>query len=213
MTVPIQDRPTDTLREQVIDQLIMNYAHGVISEAAFERRLGIAMESQDNQEIIDQIKDLEMKVDDDFIKSKRANLGINHASAPVEEEERLTSILGSSERSGRWQVPKRIKVYSLLGGTNLDFTDAEFFHPNVTIDVTCILGNETIYVPENVNVVSKAFSVMGSVENSAPSISTRNAPTITIEGTVIMGGIEVTVKRTIKEKFQAFAENFKQMLQ
>ena len=213
MTVAIQDRPTDSLREEVIDQLIMNYAHGVISEAAFERRLNTAMESKDNQEIIDQIKDLEMKVDDKFVDSKRANLGINHASAPVEEEEKLTSILGNSERSGRWQVPKRIKVFSLLGGTNLDFTDAEFFHPKVTIEVTSILGSETIYVPENVNVVSKAFSVMGGIENSAPSINTRNAPTIIIEGTVVMSNISVKVKRTIKEKFQAFAENFKQMLQ
>lgn len=213
MSVPIADRPTDSLREEVIDQLIMNYAHGVISEAAFERRLNTAMESQDNQEIFDQVKDLDLKVDEKFVKSKKVNMGFNHAAEPVEEEDKISTILGSNDRSGRWQVPKKLKLYSFLGGNNIDFTDAEFCHPTCTIDITCILGGEEILVPEGVNVVSKAFAVLGSIENSAPSNGDRNAPTIVIEGTVVLGSVEIKVKRTMKEKLQSFANSFKQMLQ
>lgn len=213
MPVPIEDRPTDSVREEVIDQLIMNYAHGEISEAAFERRLSIATESQDNLEIAEQAKDLELKVDDKYVNSKKAKMSVNHSAEPVQNEDKILNVLGSNDRSGLWRVPKRIKLFSMLGGSNLDFTDAEFCHPTVTIDVTCILGSENIYVPEGVNVVSKAFAVLGSIENSTPSTPDRNAPTIIIEGTVVLGNIEIKVKRTMKEKFQAFANSFKQMLQ
>ena len=46
MAVILEDRPIETLREEVIDTLIYNYSHGVISNEAFERRLDQAMASQ-----------------------------------------------------------------------------------------------------------------------------------------------------------------------
>ncbi len=213
MTIPVEDRPIEALREEVVDRLVMNYAHGMISEEAFERRLNIAMDSQDNREVADQAKDLELEVDQEFVKSKQASLGVKHASVPLEEEESIFNILSRSDRSGRWQVPKQLKLFSLLAGSNLDFSDAEFYCPQVTIDVTCILSNETIYVPENVNVVSRAFALLGSIENSTHSVSNKNAPTIILEGFVLFGSIKIKVKRSIKEKFQAFAKNLKQLLQ
>ena len=38
MSVAIQDRPIESVRQEVIDQLIMNYSHGEISLEAFESR-------------------------------------------------------------------------------------------------------------------------------------------------------------------------------
>ncbi len=38
MAVNIEDRPINKVREEVIDQLIMNYSHGELSHEAFERR-------------------------------------------------------------------------------------------------------------------------------------------------------------------------------
>ena len=45
MTVILEDRPIEQVREETIDQLIFNYSHGVISAEAFERRLDQAMNS------------------------------------------------------------------------------------------------------------------------------------------------------------------------
>ena len=45
MSVKVEDRPIEQVREQVIDQLIYNYSHGVISVDAFERRLDNAMDA------------------------------------------------------------------------------------------------------------------------------------------------------------------------
>jgi hypothetical protein len=210
--VKIEDRPIAALREEVIDQLIMNYAHGVISEQAFERRLNIATDSDDHELIAKQVEDLEMKVDQSYVTSKKTGLGINHASKPAVEEESITTIFSGNSRSGRWQVPKKLKLFTLFGGVDIDFTDAEFYHPTVTLDVFCLFGGNDIYVPENVNIVTKAFAIFGGVDNSAPCTADKNAPTVIIEGIVLFGGIDIKIKRTMKERFQAFAENLKQML-
>lgn len=96
-----------------------------------------------------------------------------------------------------------------MGGADIDFSDAIFTSSNVTIKALCVMGGIDIKVPENVNVVTKAFCFMGGLDNKAPSIANRQAPTITIEGFVMMGGVDVGLKRTIKEKFVAFANQMK----
>jgi hypothetical protein len=45
MPVTPNDRPIETLREETIDQLIMNYGHGKLSREAFERRLDEALDT------------------------------------------------------------------------------------------------------------------------------------------------------------------------
>ena len=117
--------------------------------------------------------------------------------------------MGGSDRSGFWTVPKKLNIISIMGGSTIDFTDAQFGTANVTINSIAIMGGDTIYVPENVNVVCKVFCLMGGMTNRAPSIADRNAPTITITGFALFGGSTIEIKRTIKEKFMAFANQMR----
>ena len=59
--VKVEDRPFDQVRQEAIDQLIMNYSHGVISAEAFERRLDVASDATSFQELIDVVSDLSLK--------------------------------------------------------------------------------------------------------------------------------------------------------
>ena len=45
MSVKFEDRPLEKVREETIDQLVMNYGHGELSSEAFERRLDAAMDA------------------------------------------------------------------------------------------------------------------------------------------------------------------------
>ena len=213
MPVNLKDRPTDAVREEVIDQLILNYSHGRLSEAAFERRLDQAMDSQENEEIAALAEDLELITDPKYADLKKSDFGVKYTSNPAADGDYLVSIFGGSSRSGRWSVAKEISSLSIFGGADIDFTDAEFFHKDVSIKVLCIFGGDDIYIPPNVNVVSKVFCIFGGVNNKAPSIADRNAPTITLEGLVIFGGVDIKIKTTIKEKFVTFADNLKRMLE
>ena len=209
MSVKLEDRPIEQVREEVIDKLIVNYSHGVISSDAFERRLDDAMKSESNEALVALIADLTMDADPKYESTKEQQFTPNYGPSSYEDELKLNCVLGSVERSGQWQVPKRIKLFNLLGSATLDFSDAIFCHQHVTIEINSILAGEDIYIPENVNVVCKTFGIGSSLENTAPSIASRQAPTITIEGRSILSSLEVKIKRTMKEKILAFAEQVK----
>ena len=209
MSVKIEDRPIEQVREQVIDQLIYNYSHGVISAEAFERRLDSAMEATENTVLLD----LTLTTDTQYSAQKQMQFAPNYSAQQADEENlTLRSILGSSERSGQWVVPKDIYIQNYMGSIVLDFTDAIFAHQHVTVHVNCIFGSEEIYVPEHVNVVSKMFCILGSFENKTVSLNKRQGPTINLEGKTVLGSVEVKVKRTIKEKFVSFANDLKAQL-
>jgi len=209
--VKLEDRPLEQVREEVIDKLIYNYSRGVISAEAFERRLDQAMASEVHQDIVDLAKDLPMQADSSFKQQKDASFSVNYAHNSSAEKLKLKTILSHNERSGRWQVPSEISSMNILGSSVLDFSDAEFTHQNVIVNLDCVLGSSIIYIPEGVNVVCEAFCFMGSIENKAPSISNRQSPTIVLKGNMWLGSVEIKIRRTIKEKFVSFANELKAM--
>ena len=212
MSVILEDRPIEQVREEVIDALIFNYSHGVISAEAFERRLDKAMESTNHQEIMALKADLTLEADEKYSAQKQSDLNINYAHANTINELNLNNILSSNGRSGNWQVPSEINVLDVLGSTTLDFSDAVFHSQTVNVNLNCVLGSVTLYIPQGVNVICEAFCILGSIENKAPSIANRQAPTIHVKGKVWLGSVEVEIKRTMKEKFLSFANELKTML-
>jgi hypothetical protein len=211
MSVKLEDRPIEQVKEEVVDVLIHNYSHGIISNEAFERRLDAVIASSSHQEMMDQIADLSAAPDETLKQHKEQQFSVNYSQGPTEEKETLVNILGETDRSGVWTVPKEIKLFTLLGGSTLDFTNARFTGPNVTVKVISILGSDKIYVPENVNVLSRAFCILGSATNKAPSVASIHAPTITIEGVVLLSEISIKIRTTMKENFVAFANQMKAM--
>jgi hypothetical protein len=213
MPVKLEDRPIERVKEEVIDVLIHNYSHGIISSDAFERRLDAIIGTSSHQEMVDQIQDLDAAPDDTLKKQKEQQFSVNYSQAPAEDKETLINILGDTDRSGVWTVSKEIRLFTLLGGSTLDFTDARFTSPYVTVKVFSLLGSDKIFVPENVNVLSKAFCILGTSKNKAPSVASIHAPTITIEGIIILSEISIKLKTTMKESFVAFANKMKTMFE
>ena len=212
MPVIPQDRPIDTLREEITDQLVMNYSHGELSLEAFERRLDEAMATTDHDVLLELVADLDLKVDQQFTDNKNDQLGINYVPGNTEDVEQIIQIFSGNGRSGNWRLPKQIQIYSVFSGCEIDLTDAEFSQPEVHIQVFSLFSGESIYVPEGVNVKSNVFSIFAGVDNSVMSSSIPGAPTIIIEGVSLFSGINIEVKRTMKEKFVEFADKFKSLL-
>ena len=210
MSVTLEDRPIEQVREETVDKLIVNYSHAIISAEAFERRLDQAMATNLHQELIDLVKDLPIEVDSSYDAKKERSFTPNYDANKSNDEDKLISILGSNVRQGQWVVPKKITVIDVVGSAKIDFTDAVFQHQQVEINVINVLGSLDIFVPEDVNVTSKMFNIIGSAENRAPSMAGRQAPQITITGWSVLGSLEVSVKQTMKEKLVAFANNMRE---
>ena len=213
MSVILEDRPTETVRSEVIDQLIMNYSHGELSYDAFERRLDQAMELHGNKALVALTVDLPLAVDKAFVESKKQDLAPNFVQGEAEEVEYMINIFSGSNRGGAWKVPKEIRVFSLFSGCDIDLTHAQFSQGELRIKIFSLFSGNDIYVPENVNVVSKAFCIFAGVDNDTNTQVNLNiaTPTIIIEGIAIFSGIDIEMKRSMKEKLVDMADSLKRM--
>ena len=216
MPVVPQDRPISALREETIDQLIVNYGHGKLSLEAFERRLDEALDAQSHDRLLELTKDLDLRVDRQYAEQKRAELGIRVEPAAggrdgADEVETIINIFGGSNRGGQWDVPSNIRMLNLFGGADLDFSEARFTSQVTKITMLCVFGGVDLRVREGVRTVSKAVCIFGGVDNRGPSTADRNAPTIVLQGLVLFGGADIKIKKTAKERWLEFANTVKEM--
>ncbi|MBZ9611835.1 hypothetical protein [Rheinheimera maricola] len=221
--VKLADRPIAQVREEVIDQLIMNYSHGVISEQAFERRLDIATNSDDHQLLAEQVADLTLLPDAKYramwaqsfnSAAKPQAKAERTATSDTADGDRLVSVLSSDERSGPWRVPAQLTIINALSSIELDFSDAVFDQPQVTLYTRNWLGSIDIKVPEHVAVLSDINNIVSSSSNS---VSTDKAGThkthfIRIEGYSVLGSVSISVKRSLTERFTDFANSVRTAL-
>ena len=206
MPVNPLDKPIAKLREETIDQLILNYSHGELSLESFERRLDQALDAETHDALISLTADLDLVVDSAFREHKKREFGIMADSHGLMSEQKIVSIFGNSKRQDVWDVPKEMRMLNIFGNTILDFTEAKFTSMSTRINVSGVFGNVKIYVPEGINVVSNVSCILGGVEDKAPFSNGVDVPTIILDGFVCFGHIRIKLKKTFRERLLKFAE-------
>lgn len=111
----------------------------------------------------------------------------------------LLAILSGFDRSGRWYVPGRMTTFTLFGGGVVDLRYADFTSADVEIHAYSIFGGQTILLPPEVNVDIKGRGVMGGFDKTVEGTGTPGAPTVSIKGFSLLGGVGIKRrKRTAK---------------
>lgn len=217
MPVTPADKPLDALRDQTVDQLIMNYGHGELSLDAFQRRLDDAFDAADHETLLSLTRDLDLQTDSGYVARKRQELDFRYpgfADDPddgTSDIEYVVDVFGGSDRGGAWRVPEEIRVFAIFGGSNVDFSEAVFTAPTTRVRLFCLFGGVDIYVPEGINTTVRAFSIFGGMSNKAPNAMRSGAPRLIVEGLIIFGGGDVKVRRTFKERLLEFADGLRAM--
>ncbi|GAA5215193.1 DUF1707 domain-containing protein [Corallincola platygyrae] len=212
MAVKLEDRPIDTLRQEVIDQLIMNYGHGELSLEAFERRLDIAMQTTSHEKLVEQVADLQLAVNKEYVDEKQQQMGVKLSPLETKANDYMISLFGGNDVSGPRPIARTTWVVDIFSGADIDLTDAVFPQGEVRFRMFNLFSGTDFYVPENVNVITRMFSIFGGVDCRITSTPEPNAPTIIVEGIAIFSGIDIKVKKSLKERFIGFAEQFKKLL-
>jgi len=214
MPVTPNDRPIDALREETVDQLIMNYGHGKLSREAFERRLDEALDTKTHERLLELTRDLDLKTDRQYASQKKAELGIRLDTSPrtrIEEADTIINVFAGSNRRGAWDVPRAIRMINVFGGSELDFSDARFTAETTYITVFCLFGGVNIRVRDGMRTISKALCIFGGVDNRGGTTTDANAPLLVIEGLALFGGIDIRVKKTPKQRLHEFADQLRSM--
>jgi hypothetical protein len=177
-------------REKIIEHLKYSFTHDYLEQADFEKRLNIAVNTQNRGDLKTLVEDLpEAKEEPESTQEIGPAVSINKGT--VKEKSVIVAIFSGTEKKGLWKPPKRLDLFVTMGGVELDFTTA-VFPPGVTeINVFCLMGGVEITIPHGVNVDNQCISILGGVEDESILSEYTHSPTIKIQGLVVLGGLEI----------------------
>jgi len=112
-----------------------------------------------------------------------------HATATKSDEE-IVAILGSSSSKNTSDHFKGSVVTAIMGGVELDLSKV-VIDQEAVLRVSVVMGGIDLRVPDDVVVVNRTQSILGGIDvKSQPSLA-KSAPTLIIEGQIIMGAVDV----------------------
>jgi hypothetical protein len=113
----------------------------------------------------------------------------------------IVSVMGGNDRSGRWRVASRLNVVNVMGGSDLDFTQAEFSARETSITVFSLMGGSDLRVPDGVEVHVTKFALMGGHDvKLSDARPPPGAPVIKLRMLSIMGGGDVRQGRKLSKE-------------
>lgn len=173
-------RASDAEREQVVAELREHAAQGRLTLEEFSQRVDEAYEAKTLAEL-------------DAVRRELPAVSALPATRPRRKARRwLVSIMGGADRKGRWRVPRRMAVVSLMGGCDLDLRQAQIEHDEVTVTIFTVMGGTDVYVPEGVETDVGGFAIMGGNDEHGHDAAPRpGTPLIRLRLFTLMGGADV----------------------
>ena len=84
------------------------------------------------------------------------------------------------------------KATAILGGLELDLTQAKLKDNQATIELTAVLGGIDIFVPREWTVIVDSSAILGGVdEKHRPTAMDTVQPTLYVKATAVLGGIDI----------------------
>ena len=192
--------PLVQVREVIIDQLKLNFAHDNLLEPEFETRLEKANAAATKQELLVLVADLPRLRDDGGQAKSLTSSSVAINSGQVQETGTMFNILGGTTRKGLWRPARNTQAVSVLGGIDLDYTEAEM-PPGVTeLNVFCLLGGVEIKVPPGINVEVHAMPILGGVDDKSEQSGSGDDPVLRIRAVTILGGVDIKTKKEKRKK-------------
>jgi hypothetical protein len=180
-------------REEVIELLSDSYAADLLTIEQFEHRLDEAHRANDMTSLEALVADLE-----GVKPTKHAPSVAMVPAKQVARSRNVVAIMGGATRSGQWTLPRKLRVFTLMGGADIDLREAAFPPGLTEISIFSVMGGVDVIVPPNLPVECDGIAIMGgfdSLERTSSAIdSDPDAPRLRITGFAMMGGVDVSTR-------------------
>ncbi|WNI19757.1 DUF1707 domain-containing protein [Streptomyces sp. ITFR-21] len=200
-TAPVAEtelRASDADRDRIADILRDALAEGRLDATEHSERLDRVYAAKTVGQLEPLVRDLPAGQQ---AGSAPAPAARGHDAGPGGENPKLVGILGGAERRGRWRVGSRITAVAVLGGVEIDLTEATFTAPELVIRCTAVMGGVSIRLPENVTLRGGGVvGIMGGSDIHAFEAPDPGAPVVRVSGFAFWGGVEAKAKRGKKVK-------------
>ena len=106
------------------------------------------------------------------------------------------SIMGGSQRRGRWRLKEKTNAVAVMGGCVLDLRNAEIQGSQIVIGAVAVMGGIEIVVPEGIEVELGGIAIMGGKDarrlKDVPRLP--GSPIIRVRAFAFWGGVSVRSK-------------------
>ena len=172
--------PTDAAREQLVAALREQAVEGRMTLEEFGARVGDVYAATTAAELAQVTSSLPAVV-------------VNAQRPPRRKPARfILSLMGGSDRKGRWRLGPKLTVVAVMGGNDIDLRHVELDSTEITITAFSLMGGIDIYVPDSVEVDVGGFALMGANDQrGSHRRPSAGAPDVRIRAWSIMGGVDV----------------------
>jgi hypothetical protein len=172
-------RASDAEREQAVVRLREATAEGRLTLDEFSQRMESAYAAKTHDEL------------------ERVMSDLPSLAAPLPATQRRASrftisIFSGVDRKGRWHVARKHRVFSIFGGSDLDFRDASLEGGEATVYVVDLFGGTDLYVPEGIDVDFHGFGLFGGADEHGREPAPRpGAPVLHVVAVAVFGGTDL----------------------
>jgi hypothetical protein len=183
-------RASDADRERTADLLREAAGDGRLTVEELDERLEVAYATVTRGELERLVADVVAPAGSD------QTIGGRSGRLPVRPGEGgsswVVSVMGGNDRKGRWRVAPRCTVINVMGGSDLDFNDAELAADVTVLRVFSLMGGSTIRVPDGLNVEVSKLAIMGGNDaDLGDQQPDPGGPVLRVQLLSIMGGTDV----------------------
>lgn len=126
-----------------------------------------------------------------IFRPKRKGAGTWTGELTSDEAIDVVSVFGGSKKNILTKSFKGGHSVTVLGGTEIDLTQADFTG-TAKIEMTTVFGGTKLRVPANWRIKSDVISVFGGVDDKRPQAAdVDNSKILVLEGVCIFGGVEL----------------------
>lgn len=178
-------RASDAEREAAVRRLSDALGEGRLTLAELSERVEQAYGATTRGELDRMVADLPEPVPGTGIQSP----------APAGPRRWMVSLLGELRRSGRWRLPARTTVVSIIGETELDLRAAVIDGPEVWITTVGLIGEHRVIVPAGVEVEVSGFVLLGGRHVHAGDVPPRRGtPKVHVRVFGLIGEVRVEAR-------------------
>jgi hypothetical protein len=171
-------RVSDAERDAAVERLSAATGDGRLTLEEFSQRMELATAARTRADLDGLIADLP---------ADAATAGSAVSGPPSWH----VSPVGGLKIRGPWRMDRHVIVASLVGGAQLDLSQAQLAAPQVTLTKVSLVGGTKVTVPPGVRVEASGFSLIGGTRIDSGPDPGPGAPTVRIRAFALVGGIRI----------------------
>ncbi|MGC0419243.1 DUF1707 SHOCT-like domain-containing protein [Embleya sp. AB8] len=202
-------RASDADRDRCVNILRDALAEGRLTAEEHEERLDAALAAKTHSQLEPLVADLPVPGVGPIV-YRPAPDSVTVPDRPARSN--MFAFWSSSTRKGRWRTGEKLNAVAVMGGVDIDLTEAVFDGPELVINVFAFWGGVDIRIPEGVTVRDHGIGIMGAFDVREQYTDDPHAPVVVIKGVAVMGGVSVRVKRRKDQHKRAIDDDFRREL-